>query len=362
MSAALALARADGGREPADVLRWRADDGSLLDPVLPPFAPPDPAGRGVWRYRAAMGLGDLDPLWLGEGETPLVPANIAGLDVHAKLEYLQPTGSYKDRGAAVLAAALAAAGARGAVEDSSGNAGAALAAYCARAGIALQLFVPAWAADGMKVRQARAFGAIVDAVAATRADATARAHAALGPGLVYASHVYSPHFLVGQATMAWEIWEALGRAPESVVVPVGHGLLALALDAGFRSLETAGRIERVPRLFAIQARACAPIYEAFQRGAIDVPPVPGGETAADGVRVADAPRGGQVLAAVRRSGGAVVSVDEDEIARAMALLANQGWFVEPSSAVAVAGILKLDRVLAPGEPVVVPLTGTALKL
>lgn len=362
MSDALGFATAAGAVGPADPLRWRADDGGLLDPATPPFVPADPAGRGVWRYRAAMGLGDLPALWLGEGETPLVPANVAGLDVRAKLEYLQPTGSYKDRGAAVLVAALAAAGARGAVEDSSGNAGAALAAYCARAGIPLQLFVPAWAADGMKVRQARAFGAAVDAAAATRSEATARAQAALGPGLAYASHVYSPYFLVGQMTMAWEIWEELGRAPESVVVPVGHGLLALALDAGFRALEAAGRIARVPRLFAIQARACAPIYEAFQRGADAVSPVPGGATAADGVRVADAPRGAQVLAAVRRSGGAVLSVDEDEIARAMALLANQGWFVEPSSAVAVAGILKLDRVLVPGEPVVVPLTGTALKL
>jgi len=362
VSPSLAFARADGALEPADALRWRADDGGLLDPAPPRFEPPDPAGRGVWRYRAAMGIGDLPALWLGEGATPLVPASIAGLDVRAKLEYLQPTGSYKDRGAAVLAAALAAAGARGAIEDSSGNAGAALAAYCARADIPLQLFVPAWAADGMKVRQARAFGASVDAVAATRAEATARAQAALGPGLAYASHIHSPHFLLGQMTMAWEIWEELGRAPESVVVPAGHGLLALALDAGFRALEAAGRIERVPRLFATQARACAPIYQAFQRGADVVSPVPGGETVADGVRVEDAPRGHQVLAAVRRSGGAVLSVDEDEIARAVALLANQGWFVEPSSAVAVAGILKLDRVLIPGEPVVVPLTGTALKL
>jgi len=366
MTGQLGFVGVDGDRREADVAVWSADGGGLLDPSLPPFEPPEEGERGIWRYRRAMGLASLPPVWLGEGGTPLVPVNVAGFDVHAKLEFLQPTGSYKDRGAAVLAAALAAANARGAVEDSSGNAGAALAAYCARVGVPLQLFLPSWAADGMKVRQARAYGAAIDAEAPTRAEATSRAQAqaqaGLVSGIVYASHIFSPYFLVGQMTMAWEIAEALGGAPDSIVVPVGHGLLLLALDRGFQALVEAGRIPRGPRLFGIQARACAPIYEAFQRNATVVSPITGGATSADGVRVADAPRGGQVLAAVRRSGGAVLSVDETEIARAMSLAANLGWFIEPSSAVAVAGLLKLDRVLAPGERIVVPLTGTALKL
>lgn len=358
----LTFALEDGSRCEADVARWHADDGGLLGPGVPAFQAADPAERGVWRFRAALGLPALPSLWLGEGQTPLVPASIAGMAVHAKLEFLQPTGSYKDRGAAVLVAAIAAAGARGAVEDSSGNAGAALAAYCARAGVPLQLFLPSWAADGMKVRQARAYGAEIDADAATRAEASARAQCSLSSGVIYASHIHSPYFLAGQMTMAWEIWEDLGCAPGSIVVPVGHGLLLLALDLGFAALRDAGLIEQVPRLFGIQARACSPIYEAFQRNADVVPPVSDGETSADGVRVADAPRGGQVLAAVRRTEGAMLSVDEQEIARAMALCANIGWYVEPSSAVAVAGLLKLDRMLNTDETIVVPLTGSALKL
>lgn len=354
----------EGEESPARVNRWRSEGEPFL-PRLPAF---DASAivkedRSVWRYERLLGLADkAGALRLGEGGTPLVETSLVGMPVYMKLEYLQPTGSYKDRGAAVLAASIAGAGSKSAVEDSSGNAGASLAAYLTAVGIPLKLFVPRWAASSIKVRQARIYGAEVDAEASTRAEAAERAQDAVSKSTIYASHVYSPYFLAGQMTLAWEIWEQLGRVPDVIVAPVGHGLLLLGLYHGFKALVDTGEAESVPRLYGVQARACAPIFEAYQRNAETVFPVAPGETEARGARVEDPPRGGQVLAAVRETGGAMLTVDEDEIRRGLALAANLGWFVEPTSALVVAGVVKLDKLIDGDETLVLPLTGTGLKI
>ncbi|RIL05626.1 threonine synthase, partial [bacterium] len=264
-----------GGAGRVTVRDWRCACGAAWTPVVPPFDPGAIAHgtRTVWRYAANLPpLGPVPPVTLGEGGTPLADVPLAGRRVWAKLEHLQPSGAYKDRGAAVLAAALAGSGVTDAVEDSSGNAGASLAACLARAGIALRLFVPA-GTPVAKRRQALAHGAVVVADAPSRQAATDRAQAAIGPATAYASHVYSPWFLAGQMTLAWEIWEDLGRrAPDHVVVPAGHGLLLLGLYHGFEALARAGLVERVPALHGAQADACAPLAAAFARGA--AAPVP----------------------------------------------------------------------------------------
>lgn len=322
----------------------------------------DTAARSPWRYRACLpSPGDGRPISLGEGGTPLVAAPTARGNVGMKLEYVQPSGSYKDRGATVLATALANAGVTSAVEDSSGNAGASLAAYLARAGIGLRLFVPA-GTPSAKLRQAEAHGAAIDGDAPTRAAATARAQAALDGGAVYASHIYSPWFVAGVATLAWEIWEDLGRvAPDHVVVPVGHGLLLLGLFEGFRALERAGLIERLPRLHGVQAAACAPVATAFDLGRPDVEPVAADPTSAGGVAVADPPRGGQVLAAVRATGGTLRRVSEAEIGQGCDVAARWGWYIEPTAAVGLCGMMTLLDEIPAGDVVVLPLTGSGLK-
>lgn len=353
-----------GDRLAASVERWRCDCGGPLSPVLPKFrkAAIDRGKRSVWRYGAMLPADAVAaPVTLGEGGTPLVPASIVGMPVHAKLEFTQPTGSHKDRGAAVLAAALKAAEVRHAVEDSSGNAGASLAAYLARANIGLQLFVPA-SAPPAKMRQAAAYGASIDDAARSRTQAGRMAQEAAGCTAVYASHVYSPYFFAGQMTLAWEIWEDLGfRAPDDVVIPVGHGLLLLAIYRGFQELDRAGFVEHMPRFFGVQARACAPIYEAFARGSESPATVAPSRTTADGVRISNPPRGREVLRAIADTGGAMLNVSEAEIRRGQALAANVGWYIEPASAVAVAGLVKLDKVIDPTETVVLPLTGSGLK-
>ena len=314
----------------------------------------------LWRYKAALPLPDgATPVTLGEGGTPLVAAEWGGRSVYLKAEHLNPTGSFKDRGASVLVTALSAMGVREVVEDSSGNAGAALAAYAARAGLCATIYVPGQAST-VKQAQIAAFGAQVVPVPGPRTEATRAVREAVAEGAVYASHVYSPWYAHGVKTIAFELCEQLdGSAPSSVIVPVGHGSLLLGLCKGFHELFAAGLVERLPRMFGVQARACAPLACAWERGEADVEPVDEGDTVAEGVRIAAPPRGRAVLAAVRESGGAVLSLEDAETLAAQRGLAHRGFAVEPTSALAVAALDHLGGRL--GDVPVVVLTGSGLK-
>jgi threonine synthase len=296
---------------------------------------------------------------LGEGWTPLVAAEWDHLPLYLKAEYLNPTGSFKDRGAAVLVTVLKAVGVREVVEDSSGNAGAALAAYAARAGLRATVYVPAHASP-VKQAQIAAYGTQVVRVDGPRAEAARAVRRAAEEGAVYASHVYSPLCPQGTKTIGLELWEQLGRrAPTSVVVPVGHGGLLLGLYLGFGELLSAGLIQRLPRLFGVQAQACAPLARAWRHGATDVASVEEGETVAEGVRIAAPPWGRLLLDAVRGSGGTVVALPDGETLAAQAKLAHQGFYVEPTSALAVAALDRLRDSL--GDVPVVVLTGSGFK-
>ncbi len=362
--AELSFQTRDGLTVPAEISTWRSSAGETLECTSLPFDPDsiESSERSIWRYRAMLPVPDnVAPVTLGEGWTPLVEASLVGIPIKAKLEFVQPTASYKDRGSALLAAMLQHSGVKNAVEDSSGNAAASLAAYASRINMPIKLFVPGETAGGVRVRQAIAYGAEVDAAATTRSEAAARAQAAISGSTAYASHVYSPYFLAGQMTLAWEIWEDCG-VPNSIIVPVGHGILLLGLHRGFKALLAAGLIDTMPRLFGVQSRDCGPIYHAYMRGAKKTFPSVSGNSIATSISVDDPPRGRDVLAAVRETGGTMISVNDSEIRRGMSLVANLGWYVEPASAAAVAGVVKLDKLLPVDGTVVVPLTGSGLKL
>lgn len=336
-------------------LRWVRRD----QPVVRAFS-----GRGVWRYR--MLLPETEALTLGEGGTPLVRApNPWGLELWWKLEFLNPSGSFKDRGAAVMVAALSAFGAEILVDDSSGNAGAALAAYCARAGLRARLFVPAYA-SGPKLRQIEAHGAELVRVPGPRPQATAAAKKACASDarLVYASHNASPYFVAGLQTLAFEIAEDLGwRAPDHVVVPLGGGGLFLGLVYGFSLLLQLGLVEKMPAVHVAQAEACAPIVQALTRKLVEPAPVEPGDTIAEGVRIPNPERGREILKAARDVGTVGVTVNDAEISAMGRELARAGFYVEPTAAVAPAALPKLVNagVIRSGETVVVPLTGFGLK-
>ena len=196
---------------------------------------------GLWRYAPLWGWAtQVPPLSLGEGQTPLVWTEAFDRRVALKLEYLNPTGSHKDRGTAPLVALLKARGVTEVVEDSSGNAGASLAAYAARAGIRARIFVPA-TASGPKRAQIAAYGAEVIPVAGPRSAAAEAAQRAAEEGAVYASHAYLPFGLDGFATLAWELAEQMKDPPGTIVAPVGQGSLLLGVARGAEALVRAGR-------------------------------------------------------------------------------------------------------------------------
>lgn len=346
---------------PVDTRRWRCTCGGLYDLKTTAAFPKDAIldrPSTLWRYREALPLPEGgDVVTLGESVTPLLPwRDLPG--THLKLEFLFPSGSFKDRGACLMLSHMQHLGIRAAVEDSSGNAGAAVAAYAARAGIACRIFVPAATSRG-KLTQIESYGATVVPIAGSREDAAAAARAEADRSY-YASHVFNPLFFQGTKTFAFEVWEQLGfRAPERVILPVGHGTLYLGAYLGFRDLLEAGEIPRLPRLIGVQAEHCAPLAAAW-RGDPAPPPRP---TAAEGIRIAAPDRAASILAACRETGGDLLTVSESEIVSALRTLARTGLYVEPTAAAAPAGALKLRAAgrLPDGEIAVIPLTGSGLK-
>jgi threonine synthase len=312
----------------------------------------------VWRFGAALpAVAAADRITLGEAGTPLIELDRPGRRVLAKLEHLQPSGSYKDRGAAVLVSVLRAVGVSALREDSSGNAAASLAAYTAAAGIGCEIFAPA-TTSAAKLAQARAHGAAIRLVEGGREAAETAAQAPQA-GSVYAGHNWHPAFLAGVTTLGYELAEQLGSGSAGgVVVPLGYGNLLLGVWDAFTALRRADPAVRVPRLFGVQSEAFSAVAAAWRAGAAEVAALAPGETMAEGIRCLRPVRDRRVLDAVRASGGAVVSVGEREIATALAELLARGVYVEPTSAVAWAGLAHLPPV--DGACVVV-LTGSGLK-
>jgi threonine synthase len=345
--------------------RWRCDCGGPLE--LAPgsgLLPGDIAGGepSLWRYAAALALSHPPRITLGEGWTPLVAREWDGVRVHFKLESQMPTGSFKDRGTAVMINHLLEVGIGPIHEDSSGNAGASIATYAAAAGIPCRIYVPA-AAPRAKLVQIAAAGAEVCAVPGTRQAVTEAALAAAGSSF-YASHNWQPYFIEGTQTLAFELWEQLGfRVPDNILVPTGYGSNILGLERGFDALERAGQIAARPRLFAVQAANCAAFAAAWSAGADGFVPFAASATVADGIATMRPVRPAQVLRALRRSSGGVIAIDEDEIAPALRALGGRGLFVEPTAATAGAALSRLlrDGIISSGETTVAVLTGHGLK-
>lgn len=352
-------------------LAWRCPCGGLLDlaeyPVALDLAHIRSHPATLWRYRAALPFASDDTSWervtLGEGMTSLIPFSVDRPTVQLKVDYLMPTLSFKDRGAVTLVAHALGTGVQRMIADSSGNAGAAIAAYAARARIACDVYVPGGTSP-KKIRQIALYGATVHEVPGDR-EATAAAAIAMveATSAFYASHVYNPYFAQGTKTFAYEIWEQLGRVPDAVVVPVGNGTLLLGAYYGFRDLLRLGLIAILPRLIALQAANCAPLAAAFAAGLPETAPVRNAGTVAEGIAIAAPARQAQILAAVRDTNGAILAVPEDAILPAQATLAHQGYFVEPTTATNWAGYEQAvaQAVLRPDELVVIPLCGAGLK-
>ncbi|MEU5220304.1 threonine synthase [Streptomyces sp. NPDC020807] len=328
-------------------------------PQLPALAP---RTNSLWRYAEALPPMPCAPaVTLGEGRTPLVPLTDS---VAAKLDFLMPTLSFKDRGAVMLAAHALRLARLGLVDrmvaDSSGNAGTAVAAYGARAGLPTTVYVPEGTSP-KKLDQIRAHGARVVEVEGDREDtASAAREAANAPRTFYASHVHNPYFLQGTKTYVYELWEDLGgRLPDTIVVPVGNGTLLLGAALALAELHAQGLADSRPTLVAVQAEPVSPLSQAFHAGADDLtePAVPH-PTLAEGIAITAPPRAHQILEAVRAAGGTFETVSDDQLRTAQKDLAHRGLFVEPTAAACWAAVRS-----TPPRPglTVVPLCGAGAK-
>ncbi len=313
---------------------------------------------GIWRYRETFGLPVAAPaLSLGEGNTPLIPFEIEGHLLWLKMESANPTGSYKDRLAAVLVSQLIAEGIDSAVEDSSGNAGAAFAAYCARAGIKAKVFVPGSAA-GPKRAQIERLGAEVVAVPGPRQAAADAVLEDVAQGEVYASHAFLPQGMAGIATIAYELVDQLGQFPGTLLAPVGHGGLLLGIVSGFHALLAAGEISALPKFFGVQA-ANTPTVWAQAQGEVFEPK----STIAGGIEVTDPVRGPELVELNQAGIVDFLVVEEAAILSGKETFAHCGVDVEPTSAIVMDACSQLfshPENLLPG-PIVAVISGHGMK-
>lgn len=302
-------------------------------------APPTGRSSGLRRHATRLGVG---PNELPARLLASPARRLAGAWVSQQGS--APVGSFKERGAELLVAVARRRGLRELFTDSSGNAGLALARACAARGLRCRILVPRGTPAAM-LEAIRRWGARVDRVPGDRA-AAARAAAELARDLPWASHVHQPHFRLGVATLAWELFEELGhRLPERVYLPVGNGSLLLGFQLGCEVLAREGGLAAVPRPHAVQLAGFATLTPAGPGG--PRPPRP----RAVGIAIAAPPRLAEMRAGLERAHGDVVVVTGRQIARARRRLATAGFFVDATGAAAWAGYRSLRP--AGEEPLVV---------
>ena len=344
---------------------WRSASGSpLMVEPLAGITRKDiiESDRSIWRYRKSLPVEIESPVSLGEGCSPLIAGQFAGLPCHFKLEWFSPTGSFKDRGASVLMSFLKQQGVSTVIEDSSGNAGASIAGYSAAAGIHAKILVPA-SIQPAKVAQIKAYGAEVILVPGPR-EATEQAALAMASENFYASHNWHPLFLQGTKSLGYEIWEDLGFCvPDNIVIPTGAGSNLLGCHLAFLELLASAEIEKMPRLFVSQPANCCPVHHCFQARTDELLAGDYKPTVAEGTALKKPIRLKQILGALSDTNGGTVTATESEIIDAGLKLARSGIYVEPTCAHAASAFQKLivDGTIKPQEKTVVMLTGTGLK-
>ncbi|HWR45148.1 pyridoxal-phosphate dependent enzyme [Sporomusa sp.] len=304
---------------------------------------------GLFKLNKAQGEEIEITVSLGEVKTPILKRKLQEREVYLKLDYMQPTGSFKDRGAFVMVNKLKELGIKEVVEDSSGNAAAAFAGYCAAAGIKCNIYLPESTSPG-KIKQISAYKANLVKVPGSRDD-TAKAILKAAETTYYASHVYNPLFFEGTKSLAYEIYEQIG-IPDYIVVPAGNGTMLLGVYKGFKE------IGQLPRIIVTQSKNCAPIFSKFNNQPVgEMKP-----TAAEGIAIGTPKRIDEMIEAVRDSKGDIIAVDDEKVIQAQELLGEMGIYVEVTAGAAVAGMLQyFTQGYDPNLKIVVPLSGSGLK-
>jgi threonine synthase len=325
---------------------------------------------GLWRYAELLPVLPADRVTLGEGATPLVALDWLsaeiGAEVWLKDEGLNPTGSFKARGAAVGVSRARVLGARTLALPTAGNAGAAWAAYGARASLPVVVAMPKDAPE-LTQREVRLYGARLHLVDGHIGDAGAWIADHVRQDDWYdASTFKEPYRLEGKKTLGFEIAEQLGwMAPDVIVYPTGGGVGLLGLWKAFQELRTLGWVDADasrPRLVAVQAAGCAPVVRAWETGASSTVSWAGARTIAAGLRVPAPLAGAVILRVLRETGGSALAVDDDTIRSALVELADAGLWLCPEGASLLPAVRRLRALgwIRPGERVVLLSTGTGL--
>jgi threonine synthase len=362
---------------------WRCTCGHGLEFTARPHPQGDPlplhsldTSEGLWTFFEFIPIEQHVTFY--EGFTPMVDA--PEWDAEFKLEYVFPTGSFKDRGATTTLSRAVELGVDKVIEDSSGNAGASIATYAARAGLDADIYVPADVNQSKLMAIQRADARPVR-IEGTREDVTRACLDAVegrsdtggggagdddtpsqdGDGW-YASHAWNPAFYAGTMTFAFEVAAQQGwSVPDAVVLPIGHGTLFLGAYRGFSLLNEAGIVDGMPRLLGAQAAGYAPIVGALGGDTTDEE----GERTeiADGIQITEPARGTEILEAIEETDGDAIALGSDPIETALDRLHRNGFYVEPTCAVAPAALdqYREDGVLDADDDVVVPLTGSGFK-
>lgn len=336
---------------PIDEKIWIGENNELLE-IKSPFDKKflfytDHDYHGLWKFKPQIPVFDKKNIVsFGEGITPVVEEIWHEKKVQFKLEYLFPTGSYKDRGATVLISKIKELGIQKIVEDSSGNAGCAIAAYAAKAGIKAEIYVSSKASPA-KIKQIRGYGAEVIEINGTREDVATEAKEAAKKSY-YASHSYNPFFFEGTKTFAYEVWEQCKILPDEIIFPVGNGTLIIGSFIGFKELFIAGLIPKIPSLSAALAKNW-PSLLAYDESMYH-------PTIAEGIAVKNPIRKNLINHIIKETNGSHYTVNEGEIIQEYQLLHAKGYFVELTSAVATAAIKQTSN-----KSVLLPLTGHGLK-
>jgi len=319
----------------------------------------------LWRgiieeYRDRLPVSDATPIvTLREGGTPLIHSSSLseriGADVHLKYEGANPTGSFKDRGMTMAISKAVEEGAKAVICASTGNTSASAAAYAAKAGMECAVLVPEGKIALGKLAQALVHGAKLLQVDANFDVALDMARKLVEKYPVTLVNSVNPYRIEGQKTGAFEICDALGRAPDYHVMPVGNAGNITAYWRGYREERDAEKITFLPRMYGFQAAGAAPIVLGH--------PVEHPSTIATAIRIGNPASWTQAVEAARDSEGAIRAVSDRDIMSAYRLLAHEGIFVEMASAASVAGLLHLanDGLIAAGKTVVCVLTGHGLK-
>lgn len=285
---------------------------------------------GIWRFSHKLPpIKEECKRTLGEGNTPLL--RLRRSNVWVKADHVNPTSSFKDRGTAFLVSKIVEEGARTVIIDSSGNAAVSTAAYCAHARVNHVAVMPQYSHFEKKAQVLWHGSKIIETPDRESARLYAR-RLAKELGLRYIGFALEPHAIPGFKTAAYEIKEQF--SPDAVFIPVGSGANLIAIGSAYIEMYKRNEVDRLPEVHCVQSAACAPIAGEFMKY------TPIESTLAEGVIVPFTERMDETVKMVRKTGGLGWVVDDDDIHRALMVLASNGVYASPTGAVAVAGALK----------------------